>query len=121
MEALTMNRAVQLAKEVVAEFGEDYVYPEEHKVLFPGNDEASCMYVHHGKPSCIVGQILHQHGVSTEELSLWENRGAYRVAEAVTDTEDAGVLGFLSAMQSRQDAGMNWGDALIRAREIYGV
>lgn len=120
MEALTLDRAKELAEEVVTEFGKGYIYPESHKKHFPGNQVASCMYVHDEKPSCLVGQILHRHGVSLEILKTYENIGAYRVTGEVTSTEDPDVLGFLSALQSRQDDGNSWGSALEGALSIYG-
>lgn len=118
MDVLTLARAKEIAAEVVAEFGEDYIYPESHKVLFPNQEQATCVYVHDGKPSCLVGQILHRHGVSLEELALRENIGGFSVTEATTDTEGH-VSSFLSNMQWRQDEGWTWGAALDSANAAY--
>lgn len=118
MDVLTLARAKELAQEVVNEFGEDYVYPESHKRQFPNQDQATCVYVHEGKPSCLVGQILHRHGVSLEELALRENIGGFSVTEATTETEDY-VSSFMSNMQWRQDEGWTWGEALAEASVRY--
>lgn len=120
MDVLTLARAKEIATEVVEEFGENYVYPKEHKVKFPDSSEPTCVYVHEGKPSCMVGQILHRHGVSLEELASYENRGAYSVAWLTTTCGEY-APSFLSAIQRRQDRGQSWGVALEQALSIYPV
>lgn len=117
MEALTLDRAVELAREVVAEFGEDYVYPESHKRLqwedepeSPSNP-MSCVYVHEGKPSCIVGHILHRHGVEIEAMKNHEFDSACPVSGATTNAEGTARF-FLREMQEHQDKGKPWGESL---------
>lgn len=110
MEALTLDRAKELAKEVVTEFGEYYKYPEDHRQWNAG--VRLCMYVHEDKPSCLVGHILHRHGVTVTELSMHEFRGAWEVTrDLVPGTNDA-TLVFLSKIQGAQDEGNPWGLAL---------
>lgn len=117
MQELTYDRALELAREVVADFGEDYLYPEDHKRVqwvdepeSPGNP-LSCVYVHNGAPSCIVGQILHRHGVSVDDLAAEEFDSAdpvsYRLARATVEARD-----FLNEVQNRQDNGKTWGQSL---------
>jgi len=118
METLTLVRAKEIAAEVVAEFGEDYVYPEEHKAQCINSEEPACMYVHDGKPSCLVAQILVRFGVPVSLLMFWENRGAYVVSQEVTECEDQ-VASFLSVLQGRQDGGVSWGEALKVANRFY--
>lgn len=120
MESLTMARAAELATEIVEEFGKDYLYPVENKRNFPDQIQSACVYVHDEKPSCLVGQILHRHGVSLLELSMWENKGAYTVSYHTANAED-GAQSYLSALQQKQDAGATWGEALDWANSLYNV
>lgn len=109
MDVLTLDRAKELAQEVVTEFGADYKYPIEHK-----RDDGlklSCVYVHDGKPSCLVGQILYRHGVSLESLAQYEFSGAGVMTYQVTEAENDAVA-FLDVMQYYQDSGQTWGNAL---------
>lgn len=115
MEALTYDRAVELAREVVADFGEDYVYPESEKRRETDGSLPSCVYVHEGCPSCLVGHILHRHGVSLEDLSQHEFRGAWTVSTKLADAE-FGARFFLDVAQGRQDKGMPWGEAVLFAQ-----
>jgi hypothetical protein len=117
METLTYDRAVELAREVVAEFGEDYLYPEDHKRGEIERDGiSSCVYVHDGKPSCLVGQILHKHGVSLEDLAANEFQGAWSVSERYAGA-DYHAKFFLDVAQGKQDSGMSWGEAVRLAVE----
>lgn len=123
VEVLTYERAVELAREVVAEFGADYVYPMEHKRQECEGSTPSCVYVHKGCPSCLVGQILHRHGVSLEDLSLWEFRSAWETSDAVANTE-LSARDFLWEIQSVQDSGRCWGEAVevgvAHIKAVYG-
>lgn len=114
---LTYDRAVELAEEVVAEFGEDYVYPQDHKDpgVEPG-DVPMCVYVHEGKPSCLAGQILHRHGVSLEALSLNEGVGAWGVSAALAQAQSP-AREFLLQAQRVQDQGGTWGKAVQQGKD----
>lgn len=123
---LTYDDAVTLAKAVVAEFGIDYV----DLLSDPDGGAEVCMYVDHGKPSCIVAQILHRHGVPLSELAKWEglngsdmgpkgvntingyDRRRSPTAPLVADNRTAQFLGYL---QQVQDGGGTWGRALLWA------
>lgn len=111
MEKLTYERAVELAREVVAEFGEDYVYPESVKVVENEGTPPQCLYVHEDKPSCLVGQILHKYGVSLAVLSLNEFRNARVVSWQLAGADDKARF-FLSSAQESQDKGESWGTAV---------
>ena len=110
MEALTLDRAKELAAEVLAEFGEDYKYPEDHRQFNAG--VKMCVYVHDGKPSCLVGQILHRYGVSTTELALNEFRSAHNVTYDLVPGTSPEVLKFLEEIQGEQDEKKTWGEAV---------
>ena len=111
MEELTYDRAVELAREVVAEFGEDYVYPENQKRPETEGCLPSCVYVHEGCPSCLVGHILHRHGVSLEDLSQNEFRGAWFVSGEWAGADEKART-FLEGAQGSQDNGDTWAVAV---------
>lgn len=111
METLTYDRAVELAREVVAEFGEGYVYPEYQKAAESPGSSPSCVYVYDGKPSCLVGQILHRHGVSLVALSMREFSGAWFVSAELCHASEK-TRQFLDSAQSSQDKGNTWGEAV---------
>lgn len=116
MEPLTFDRAVELAKEVVIEFGAGYVYPSSHRIVQNGTSTPSCVYVHEGKPSCLVGQILHKHGVPVEELAKHEFQGAWTISEKLAGASFEASY-FLDVAQYKQDTGASWGLAVNSAVE----
>jgi hypothetical protein len=116
MEALTCDRAVELAYEVLDEFGEAYVYPTEHKRVEHEGSTPSCVYVHDENPSCLVGQILYRHGVSVEDLAANEFKGGWTVSERLANA-DFYARFFLDVAQGKQDSGMSWGEAVRLAVE----
>jgi hypothetical protein len=89
----------------LAEKGEDYIYPDAEK------RNGVCQYVHGGKPSCLVGNVLHRAGWSIEALqaadaeSLWE-----WLPDQDDQTGDGRRL--LSDAQWSQDRGEPWGMAV---------
>ena len=95
---------------------------------------SACLYVRDGEPSCLVGQVLARAGVAVEDLArmdkgtpdsgtedepvgdgdsesafevLWENGALPDYLEVTPDAAD-----ILVHVQSRQDQGIAWGDAL---------
>lgn len=105
-ETLDRETALRLLGEVVADFGEDYVYPTELRDV-----EGVCLYWASGKPACLVGHVLHRWGVDVELLK----GGAYDLPnQGVALTEDA--LEVLADAQRAQDQRMTWGYALERAQ-----
>lgn len=110
---LDADRALELMREVVVEFGEDYVYPAG------GFEEnlASCVYVRDGQCSCLVGHVLHRAGATLEQLQELDNAWDPEINRVEFDwlrlTEDARHA--LTEAQDEQDQGHTWGDALTRA------
>lgn len=119
---ITLDRAVDLLREAVAERGENYVYE------YPENAMGSCVYVvtDYGDndelipvaPSCIVGTAMHKAGVpldfmaqsainSSSSQSLREEL----MREAVADWDEGAALLFQWA-QKYQDDSNPWGDSL---------
>lgn len=126
MEDLTYDRVLELAREVVEEFGADYVYPESHKRL-QWDDESQgdrnplqCVYVHEGAPSCIAGQILHRHGVSIEDLAAEEFDAAAPIAYKLANASQR-VQDFLNELQNKQDRGKPWGESLEAGIKLINV
>jgi hypothetical protein len=114
MLELSFEEAVSLVREIVEKYGEDYVYPQ--------GDLGKCDYVREGQPSCLVGHVLVRKGVPIERLQKADKLmgGAGVTAEMllpelqmeeVLKTTDRAAI-FLDTVQSGQDEGVAWGDAL---------
>lgn len=117
VEALTFDRAVELAREVVAEFGKNYIYPASHKRAESESSVPSCVYVHEGHPSCLVGHILHRHGVDLDVLGNYEFTGAWVVAGKFAAANPKTGY-FLDAAQLSQDKGFTWGESVESAVKL---
>src|SRR5690606_3954990 len=97
------TRALELARAVVAERGEQYRY------LPPGGD-GLCVYADAGAPSCLVGHVLHRAGITVDELDEMNGEiGNGEMSERLRLDSDAVEL--LRHMQEQQDAGAAWGYA----------
>lgn len=108
---LTPARAIELLREVVAEFGEDYVYP------YQDEEDGTCLYVHGDQPGCIAGHVYHRAGLTLEQLKREEHTGA--------DSSDFRILlpgngtAVVRPAQGAQDNGLTWGEALADAEREY--
>lgn len=103
------SRALALAREVVAEYGENFRY------RWPG-EKTQCVYAYDGAPSCLVGHVLHRAGVTVDELH--DMAGAIGEADdnlpgRVHLDDDANRL--LRLMQGHQDGRIPWGQAVTYA------
>lgn len=113
MEELTLERAIELAREAVAEKGADYVYTN------PLADEdyvgPVCLYAHGDECGCIVGNIYRRHGASIDQVRKLDKLGAVSAIpnEVFPRTEQADK--FLRMVQRLQDGGRPWGEAVERA------
>jgi len=95
--------------------GEDFVYTQR-----PDTAGTKCVYVHEGKPDCIVGQFLAGLGVSIERLERADARfGGVPAYELLDQLVHEGVVegswwtfSALNSAQSAQDDGNTWGEAL---------
>lgn len=117
-----LDAVVASFEEIAAEKGPDYVYPAQPAVGVRGNADwsPSCHYVRDNAPSCIVGHFILKHDLLTlAELSQREGNGA---SEVLTDaTVSSAVSVFLDEVQTRQDEGTPWGDAVeVAARIVRG-
>jgi hypothetical protein len=109
-EFLTRKRALELLREVVAEFGEDHVYRTTP-------DKPYCRYAHGNEPGCGVGHVFSRAGMPVEYL-----RGADRAVSPAADSvpmfrqwATPEALALLAAFQAHQDQGRPWGECLRRA------
>ena len=113
---VTRDRVVEVTKQVVAEHGMEHVY-EKPMVNRLGGEMAMCLYVHNGRPSCLVGHVLHRLGVPLDVLAQGDDQSqdassmCYEVLYN-TDFADEMIASFLSTVQATQDAGYTWGYAL---------
>ena len=72
------------------------------------------LYTNEGE-GCIVGQALSKLGITDEELRRVENASAADALRAVGvegSTRRDRELNWLNSVQSQQDIGMTWGDAI---------
>lgn len=113
MSLLTLLQADKLMREVVAGAGPEFCYTAPKGI-------GVCQYVNEGKPDCVVGRILHRHGVPLTTLSLWEGATASEMGQRTNRrglpplmTEEAAQL--LEDLQDRQDARRPWGEAMEHA------
>lgn len=135
---IDVEQANALLDAAVADRGADYRYE------FPGydaGDPSTCYYWHPaledpseyhdrdleqvaaGKPGCIVGHAFHAAGVRGEWLARNEGQGVGSLSRCashdglLTVTPDAQLL--LAFVQSHQDGGAPWGEAVRQGREDW--
>lgn len=111
---LTYKDVLRVAEQVVADVPEDFRYQKR-----PGPN--SYLYVHEGKPDCIVGNILVRMGVQPEVFAEYEGVGAYSLLgwlehDGVIKGCEMKVREFLSCFQRRQDNGNTWAGSLEDAK-----
>jgi hypothetical protein len=131
MTYFTTDAVTEALHKIVAEKGEDYIYPN-------GISGRTCFYAQGGAPSCIVGHVI----AALEPEAFREIAAAERVAgsfgaiEAVNGfeygdeidnysstphlTSDETLEQALSAAQTAQDGGMTWGEAMNAYDRIVG-
>lgn len=116
---MTLDRAIELAREAVAEKGFDYVYanPLWGDSSYNG---AACCYELDGACSCVVGDVVYRAGGSLDLLRQMDKFGGFLDVpqDLVPRTDDANW--FLRTLQSEQDCGTPWGVALEVALEEVG-
>ncbi|SHQ57572.1 Uncharacterised protein [Mycobacteroides abscessus subsp. abscessus] len=112
----TLGEAVISAVRKEADADPGYVYQ--------GIDNVGCVYVHDGKPSCLVG-----HGLWAAKLidSTFEQHTRSFNVEAIELLAvqmgwefDAREICWLQVVQEKQDDGVAWGDAVKAADKQWG-
>lgn len=111
MTAFTEEEVTKVFEDVVLEFGANYKYPTQEENPEYWSDTKSCIYVTDGgEVACIVGQIYHRLGATTQQLQ--GNRGAIDKGHELGFVFPDNVQWGLSFAQSAQDSGETWGQAL---------
>lgn len=123
---VTAQRVLEVAREVVAEAGEDYVYAPQPD---PRDVNGLCLYVDaEDKPSCIIGRIAHRLGVPVEVLrsegDLWIDESVPSLVQTRAADPLLSALGLpghlvpaLANAQWSQDQSQPWGAVL---RDLEG-
>jgi len=96
-------------RDVVADKGADYMYPEELK-----NRNGNCVYVRDGRPACIVGHVLARLNFNLLGQSVVRRNGSAGMLDGVTGR----AAQALRQAQRTQDSGDSWGLALAAAEEV---
>lgn len=130
MTATTLERVIDEFTQIVDAMPAGYVYSP------PPGTSGGCLYVHGGsagnplEPGCIIAHWLHRfHQVPLDALAHVEGLAAPNMLvrllatgvlpfDLLDDLSGAQVLKFLQALQSFQDRGRTWRDALEAAYEL---
>lgn len=134
---LTKEQVTDILSDLVADYGEDYVYDQEANY---GTGQL-CVYTDGDKPSCIVGHVLFRAGTpmnvlkaidyggvidgygqlhtgSLSDTNIWEDEVQHWLnANGIVLTEAA--IDILGRVQRMQDDGVPWGKAVKRVKEGY--
>ena len=125
--------AVLLLKQIVADRGEDWVYPNFDDcqacsyLRREGDEDAYCgwhtnegcrYFTDEGQPACIVGEFISR-TVQPEHINRFyiEGRIAPEAIALMPLEVDERTSELLHIAQQRQDTGHSWGDALTKAIE----
>lgn len=126
---ITEDTAIALLSEAVAIKGEEYVYDYrdpntvEPVSVYDGAVQVApiyCVYTtHEGEPSCLVGLAMHLAGAELPDYDNHLNVASigfdqtrsffYGQGFVLTD----GAARVLGRVQSNQDSGQSWGDAVV--------
>lgn len=115
LRLLSLDEAITLAKEVVQEKGEDYVYinPSGEKAGSGSLLRCENWDIPKDQPSCIVGTILYRSGVVGKSDLTQRNTSNAEAFEGCYVDESVNL--FLTTLQDAQDDGMPYGEALNNA------
>jgi len=110
----TQEQAIELLERVVADAGQDYIYPTY---------ATSCVYVKDGAPSCIVGKALALAGIDLDLIAQLDGHNdevvsAYAIPTYFPDLVSVEVAELLQVVQNHQDNGWTWGEALADAKAL---
>ena len=130
---ITYEDAVLLLKQIVADRGEDWVYPDSNEckdcrsMKEEGADYAYCdwhtnegcrYFTEQGQPACIVGEFFSR-TLQPEDLNRFhlEGRTVIDALQFLPMEVDEQTRSLLLTAQQSQDTGHTWGSALTRAIE----
>jgi hypothetical protein len=97
----TLEDTKKLIEAQIAKKGEDYVYPKPNDM---------CYYFIGGQPSCVVGYVLADVGITISERDN-DNTTKACLVNVIGDNFDRDSVELLNLVQWRQDMGRPWGDA----------
>lgn len=137
MKHIGYEDAVLLLKEIVADRGEDWVYPNynecrecyglsranaENTYCGWHNNDGCRYFTPEGQPACLVGEFIHR-TLQPEEYERFPLEGitAPEAFKYLPLDVDERTLSLLLVAQQRQDTGHSWGDALSRAIHYVNV
>lgn len=111
LPVVTYNQVATLLREIVAEYGPDTTYEQRARALGQTHYEQGigCVYRIDGNPACIIGVLLDRLGIEVPH-----HRNTFQIttfAREVMDI-DSLTLSLMSSVQSAQDSGQSWGEAL---------
>lgn len=123
MIKITFDSAVAALHKAVASKPEGYIYtnPQGHQaeVTPYGSPTVACDYfTKEGEPSCVVGFVLSEHGVSSDVIRDRHLGGHFAqnlLSSLRHDIQleiDDRTITLLSHVQSKQDRGVPWGEAV---------
>lgn len=99
--------------EIVAAAPLNYVY---QVVPTPRGELAGCVYVHEGQPSCLIGHLLHNLGVTVppgdQDLPIDVLHDSRQYLRGLFTLP---AVAYLAAVQRNQDAGVSWSHCLVMA------
>ena len=111
-ETLTAEAVHKTLEDIVAEYGEDYIYTDD--ICQYGDPET-------GEPLCIVGHVLYrlEPAAFRRIIEGWGSNTA--PLSNLTDVQfDEAVGNALSVVQAVQDLRMPWGEALGAFENVLG-
>lgn len=112
LKNLTTGEFLHTLRQVVAEKGADYVYPESERL-----ESGACRYWHNGQPSCIIGHALDVLGLVVPP-PLEGSSAPYVLDEFGAPVQVGRVAGYA---QATQDLGGSWGEALMAAEKAVAA
>ncbi len=107
------NLDIALLAEHVRKFAE----AEPHMVV-------QCQYFYdNGNPQCIVGHGMALQGITRADLEDEDRNGTYIVTLLgdVLDDDNRHTAAWIGKVQSRQDQGYTWADAVVYADDINAL
>lgn len=115
------NWVIALAAAEIAVEGQDFIYKYDERAVHEDGTlgAAACSYYEEdGTPSCLVGRILHNAGLIDPDTFTREGASAGQLVDSLGGfTPEARAT--LNRLQSYQDEGYTWGEALAYANEEY--
>lgn len=128
-KTLNAKESLDLLREVLEEFGDEYVDPGSAEDSGTGCDYTRYVEEEDGETGeyvcgCIVGQVLHKKGASIDQLRrLWGSISLLEddVLEYTEIKLTVGARLVLRAAQRAQDKGETWGDAVNYAEDTYRI